>query len=87
MDHPPLTGVSDARPRSLVLNLEGIPDEATADGPAVLRKVIFNSLKDGGIDTSKIEGIECFSKTLWYVVFKGRLDKRDAKEKKIELYG
>ena len=76
-----------ARPRSLVLNLEGLSAEATVDGPAVLRKVIFNSLKDGGIDTSRIEGIECFSKTLWYVVFKGRLDKRDAKDKTIELYG
>ena len=76
-----------ARPRSLLLNLEGLPDEATVDGPAVLRKVIFNSLKEGGIQMDLIEGIECFSKTHWYVVFKTRIAKSDYKNKTIELYG
>ena len=76
-----------ARPRPLLLNLEGLPAEATADGPAVLRKVIFNSLKDGGIQTDLIEGIECFSKTHWYVVLKTRIAKRDYKNKMIELCG
>jgi len=76
-----------SRPRSLLLNLEGLPAEATADGPAVLRKVIYNSLKDGGIKMDTIEGIECFSKVLWYVVFTTRMAKRETKDKTIELYG
>ena len=76
-----------ARLRSWLLNLEGLPAEATVDGPAVLRKVIFDSLKDGGIQTDLIEGIECFSKTHWYVVLKTRIAKRDYKNKTIELYG
>lgn len=75
------------RPRSLFLNLEGVPDEATVDGPSVLRKVIYNSLKDGGIDMQTIEGIECFSKTQWYVVFKRRMDVSNAKNKEIEVHG
>ena len=61
-----------ARPRSLLLKLEGLPAEATADGPAVLRKEIYNAMKDGGIDMKTVDGLECFSKTTWYVVFNTR---------------
>ncbi|CAB4023935.1 vegetative cell wall gp1-like [Paramuricea clavata] len=74
------------RPRSLHLNLEGLPAEATADGPAVLRKVINNSLKDGGIVMDKIDGIECFSKVAWYIVFTTRQVRTEAKNKIIKLY-
>ena len=42
----------------------GLPAEATIDGPAVLRKVIYNSLKDGKVDMDTVEGIECFNKTM-----------------------
>ena len=34
-----------------------------------------------------IDGIECFSKTHWYVVFKQRRDKEQAKNSKITLHG
>ena len=75
-----------ARPRFLLLTLEGLP-EATASGLAVICKVTKNSLKEGRINMDNIEGIECFSKTLWYVVFTIRLAKRGKKRKTIELYG
>ena len=75
-----------ARPRSLLLSLEEPPAKATADGPAALRKVIYKSLK-GGVKMDTVEGIECFSQTTWYVVFKTQAAKADATETKIELYG
>ena len=76
-----------SRPRSLLLTLEDPPAEATVDGPAVLRKVIYNSLKDGGVNMDTLEGIECFSQTTWYIVFKTRIAKTEAKDTQIELYG
>ena len=60
--------------------------ETTADGPAVLRKEIYNTLKDGGINMKTIDGLECFSKTTWYVVFNTRQARLAAKGKKIKLY-
>ena len=75
------------RPRSLYLDLEGLPAEATTDGPAVLRKVIYNSLKDGKVKMDTIEGIECFSKMAWYVVFNTRQARFGAKDIETELYG
>ena len=62
------------RPRSLELSLEGLLAEATVDGPVALRVAIYNSLKDAGIEMSTIEGIECYSKIVWYVVFNTRAD-------------
>ena len=76
-----------ARPRSLFLNLDGIPAEATVDGPAVLRKVIYNSIKEGNVDMKTIDGIECFSKTIWYIVFKTKQARAAAKDTEIELHG
>ncbi len=55
--------------RSLELSLEGLPTEATLDGLVALRLAIFSSLKDAGMDTNTIEGIKCYSKKLWFVVF------------------
>ena len=52
------------RPRSLRLTLEGLPAEATVDGPAILRKEVYNSLKEANIDVKTIDDIECFSKVL-----------------------
>ena len=75
------------RPHSLFLSLEGLPAEATADGPAVLRTEIFNSLRETGMNIQSIDGIECFSKVVWYVVFKTRGHREKAKNKKIKLYG
>jgi hypothetical protein len=74
------------RPRSLELTLDGLPDEATVDGPAAFRVVIFNSLKDAGIDKDSIEGIECFSKTLWYVVFHERATRQKYRELTIKIF-
>ena len=73
------------RPRSLELSLEGLPAEATVDGPVALRLAIFNSLKDAGVETSTIEGIECYSKNLWFVVFNTRNDRQKYREHKIKL--
>ena len=72
------------RPRSLELSLEGLPAEATVDGPVALRLAIFNSLKDAGIETSTIE---CYSNSLWFVVFNTRNDRQKYREHKIELCG
>jgi hypothetical protein len=74
------------RPRSLELSLEGLPAEATVDGPVALRVAIYNSLKDAGIEMSTIEGIECYSKIVWYVVFNTRADRQKYKEQKIKLH-
>jgi hypothetical protein len=74
------------RPRSLELTLDELPDEATVDGPAAFRVVIFNSLKDAGIDKDSIEGIECFSKTLWYVVFHERATRQKYRELTIKIF-
>ena len=74
------------RPRSLELTLDGLPDEATVDGPVALRVVIFNSLKDAGIAKDSIEGIECFSKTLWYVVFHERATRQKYRELTIKIF-
>ncbi len=71
------------RPRSL----GGLPAEATVDGPAVLRKEIYNSMKESGIDMESIGGIECFSKEIWFVVFKTRRQREAAKNKTIKLHG
>ena len=75
------------RPRSLELVLEGLPAEATVDGPVALRLVIFNSLKDAGVDTESIEGIECLSKTLWYIVFNTRIDRQKYRDYKVNISG
>ena len=75
------------RPRSLELVLEGLPAEATVDGPVALRLVIFNSLKDAGVDTESIEGIECLSKTLWYIVFNTRINRQKYRDYKINISG
>lgn len=74
------------RPRSLLLSLENIPAEATVAGPAVLRREIFNSLRESGIHTQNVEGIECFSKVIWYVVFKTKEQRQQAKNKEIKLH-
>ncbi|CAB4012145.1 Hypothetical predicted protein [Paramuricea clavata] len=75
-----------SRPCSLQLLLEDLPAEATADGPASLRVVIFNSLMDTGIDRALIEGIECLSKKLWFIVFKEQLQRQKYINKDIELH-
>lgn len=75
-----------SRPRSLQLLLEDLPADATADGPASLRVVIFNSLMDAGIDRALIEGIECLSKKLWFIVFKERVQRQKYINKDIQLY-
>ena len=36
---------------------------------------------------STLEGIECYSKTVWYVVFNTRADRQKYKEEKIKLHG
>ena len=65
------------RPRSLELVLEGLPVEATIDGPVALRLAIYNFLRDAEIHTETIEGIECFSKILWCIVFNTREDRQN----------
>ena len=57
------------RHRSALLSLEGLPDEATVAGPPAVRLDIATGLINAGIDHDELEGIECFSKTRWYVVF------------------
>ena len=69
-------------PRSLELLLT----EATVDGPVALRLAIFNSLQDAGINKDSIEGIECFSKILWYIVFNTIEDTTKYSERSITLF-
>ena len=68
------------------MNLEGLPAEATEDGPAVLRREIHNSLKTAGVNMTTVEGIECFSKQSWYIVFQTRTAKESYKSKTINLH-
>ena len=68
------------------MNLEGLPAEATEDGPAVLRREMYNSLKTAGVNMTTVEGIECFSKQSWYIVFKTRTAKESYKSKTINLH-
>ncbi len=42
--------------------------------------------RETGIDIKMINGIKCFSKIVWYVVFKTQGDKEKAKNKKIKLH-
>jgi hypothetical protein len=58
-----------AQPRSLQLSLEGLPDEASTDGPFLLRREIFNSFVEAGINEQSIEGIDCMGMMFCYIVF------------------
>ena len=80
-------GKSMARPRSLQLVLEDLPPEVTADGLAALRVRIFNSLLDAGLKREEIDGIECLSKKLWFIVFKQSQDMQKATNKDITVLG
>ena len=84
---PYLTRESMARPRSLQLTLDDLPPEATADGPAALRVTIFNSSLDAGLKQEDIDGIECLSQKLWFIVFKKSQDMRMATDKEITVHG
>lgn len=75
-----------ARPRSLQLTLEDPPDEVTVDGPSALRVTIFNSLLETGIKREEIEGIECLSKKLWFIVFCERAERQRNIGKEITLF-
>lgn len=74
-----------SRTRSLKLTLEDLPVEATADGPAPLRVEIFNSIRASGVETKTIEGIECLSQKLWFVVFYERRHRNIYENKQIKL--
>ncbi|CAB4042080.1 zinc finger CCHC domain-containing 3-like [Paramuricea clavata] len=74
------------RPRSLRLTLEGLPAEATVDGPVILRKEIYYSLKEGNIVVKTNDGIECFSKVLWFIVFEIQRQREAAKDKTLKLH-
>lgn len=73
-----------SRTRSLKLTLEDLPVEATADGPAPLRVEIFNSIRASGVETKTIEGIECLSQKLWFVVFYERRHRNIYENKQIK---
>ena len=75
------------RSRSALLSLEGLPDErVTAVGPPALRLEILTSLLGVGIERDTIEGIECMSKTRWYVVFIDQKNRNDNLNKEITIY-
>lgn len=76
-----------ARPRSLQLLLDDLPDEVTVDGPSAVRVTIFNSIVKAGVVHDEIEGIECLSKKLWFVVFCERNQRQKYIDKEIELFG
>ena len=72
--------------RSALLSLDGIGEEATAAGPPAVRMDILASLEDVDIDKTDIEGIECQSKTKWYVVFKDGQTRNKHLNTEIEVY-
>lgn len=66
--------------------MEGLPEEATADGPSALRVAIYNGLKNANVDTSTIEGIECFSKSAWFIVFTTKENRNKYRDLGLRIY-
>lgn len=75
-----------ARPRSLQAILD-LPEESTVGGPTPVRIQLFESLVNSGISRDEIEGLECRSKSIWFVVFYNRGTRQKYVNKDFEIYG